>query len=458
MTEQIVCIGAGYVGGPSMAVMADRCPGIDIKVVDIDQRRIDRWNNLDNSDLPVYEPGLEEVIKRVRGKNLTFTTDLKGCIENADMVFLSVNTPTKNYGYGAGQAADLSYIEGAARQIAEYGKGQTIVVERSTLPVRTAEALQTILKQGNGESYKILSNPEFMAEGTAIADLQKPDRVLVGGQCSESVEELASIYRNWVPNDRILRTNVWSAELSKLTANAFLAQRISSINSIAALCEKSGANIKEVKQAIGADTRIGSFFLNPGPGFGGSCFKKDILNLAYLADHFGLMEVANYWRSILELNEWTQHRIAHIISQKFFGTLRGKKIAVLGFAFKANTNDTRESPAIELCAKLIQEGANLFIHDPKVSEDEIKRELRNNEHNRSVGSYQYERELNRAVEDAHAVVLMTDWDEYRRLDWSSLANRMKRPAWVFDTRGITNLREAAANGLETWEVGCGGHQ
>ena len=458
MTEQIVCIGAGYVGGPSMAVMADQCPGINIKVVDIDQKRIDRWNNLDNSDLPVYEPGLEEVLTRVRGKNLTFTTDLEREIGRADMVFLSVNTPTKNYGYGAGQAADLSYIESAARQIAEYGKGQTIVVERSTLPVRTAEALQTILKQGNGDQYKILSNPEFMAEGTAIADLQNPDRVLVGGQCSESVEELASIYKNWVPNNRILRTNVWSAELSKLTANAFLAQRISSINSIAALCEKSGANITEVKQAIGADTRIGSSFLNPGPGFGGSCFKKDILNLAYLADHFGLMEVANYWRSVLELNEWTQHRMAQIVSQKFYGTLRGKKIAVLGFSFKANTNDTRESPAIELCSKLIQEGADLCIHDPKVTESEIKRELRKNESHRSVGSYQYEQELNSAVEDAHAVVVMTDWDEYRRLDWATIANKMQRPAWVFDTRGITNLREAAANGLETWEVGCGDHQ
>lgn len=457
MTEQIVCIGAGYVGGPSMAVMADQCPGVEIKVVDVDQGRIDSWNNLDNNKLPIFEPGLEEVLNRVRGKNLTFTTDLKNEIEKADMVFLSVNTPTKNYGYGAGQAADLSFIESAAREIAKYSKGTTIVVERSTLPVRTAEALQTILKQGNGENYEILSNPEFMAEGTAIADLQSPDRVLVGGQCTTAIEELASIYKNWVPNDRILRTNVWSAELSKLTANAFLAQRISSINSIAALCERSGANITEVKRAIGADTRIGSQFLNPGPGFGGSCFKKDILNLIYLADHFGLKEVGNYWRSVIELNKWTQHRLAQIIARKFFGTLRDKKIAILGFAFKANTNDTRESPAIEVCKELIQEGANLFIHDPKVTDKDIKRELGSDEENQGVGSYQYEKHLAKAIAHADAVVVMTDWEEYRQLDWVSHANGMKRPAWVFDTRGVTNLKEAAASGLETWEIGCGGH-
>jgi UDPglucose 6-dehydrogenase len=440
-----------------MAVMADHCPGLDITVVDLNQQRIDAWNNLGQLELPVYEPGLEEVLARVRGKNLHFSTDVAVGIATADMVFLSVNTPTKTYGHGAGQAADLTHIEAAARQIATHAQGNTIVVECSTLPVRTAEALQAILAKGNGDHFDVLSNPEFMAEGTAIDDLQNPDRVLVGGQCSHAIEVLASIYSLWVSPDRIIRTNVWSAELSKLTANAFLAQRVSSINTIAALCEKTGAKVHEVRQAIGSDHRIGPSFLQPGPGFGGSCFKKDILNLVYIAEHFGLQPVANYWRSVVELNEWTQHRIAQIINQKFYGTLYNKRIAVLGFAFKPDTNDVRESPAIAICKELIQEGATLTIHDPRVAESDIHHELSNVDHIHGPNCYGFHRQLTKAVDGADAVVILTDWEEYRDLNWSTIALQMNRPGWVFDTRGGVDLQAAAGCGLQTWLIGCGGH-
>ena len=457
MTKRICCIGAGYVGGPSMAVMADHCPGLDITVVDLNQQRIDAWNNLGQLELPIYEPGLEEVLARVRGKNLHFSTDVKDGIASADMVFLSVNTPTKTYGHGAGQAADLTHIEAAAHQIATHAKGNTIVVERSTLPVRTAEALQAIFANGNGDHFDVLSNPEFMAEGTAIDDLTNPDRVLVGGQSNHAIEELASIYGLWVSADRIIRTNVWSAELSKLTANAFLAQRISSINTIAALCEKSGAKVHEVCQAIGSDHRIGSSFLQPGPGFGGSCFKKDILNLVYLAEHFGLQPVANYWRSVVELNDWVQHRIVQVINQKFYGTLGNKRIAILGFAFKPDTNDIRESPAIAICKELIQEGATLAIHDPRVAESDIHNVLSHIDHVHSPDCQGFYHQLSNAVDGADAVVVLTDWEEYRNLDWSTIAAQMNRPGWVFDTRGVVDLQDAAAHGLQTWLIGCGGH-
>jgi len=457
MTQRICCIGAGYVGGPSMAVMADHCPGLDITVVDLNQQRIDAWNNLGQLELPIYEPGLEEVLTRVRGTNRHFSTDVADGIATADMVFLSVNTPTKTYGHGAGQAANLTHIEAAARQIATHAKGNTIVVERSTLPVRTAEALQAILAKGNGDHFDVLSNPEFMAEGTAIDDLQNPDRVLVGGQCSSAIEVLASIYGLWVSPDRIIRTNVWSAELSKLTANAFLAQRVSSINTIAALCEKTGAKVHEVRQAIGSDHRIGINFLQPGPGFGGSCFKKDILNLVYIAEHFGLQPVANYWRSVVELNEWNQHRIAQIINQKFFGTLRTKQIAVLGFAFKSDTNDVRESPAIAICKELIQEGATLAIHDPRADESDINSVLSNIDHIHDSNCYKFHRQLSNTLDGVDAVVILTDWNEYRKLDWSTIAGQMNRPGWVFDTRGVVDLQDAAAHGLQTWLIGCGGH-
>ena len=340
--RRICCIGAGYVGGPTMAVIADRCPQIEVTVVDLNAQRIAAWNDDDLSRLPVYEPGLDAVVGRARGRNLMFTTAVNAAIAAADMVFISVNTPTKTKGLGAGQASDLRWVEACARQVAKEARGHTIVVEKSTLPVRTAQAIQEILQaaQGDGEgarSFSVLSNPEFLAEGTAVRDLESPDRVLIGGQDSAAIEALAEVYAHWVAPERILRTNLWSSELSKLTANAFLAQRISSINSIAAFCEVSGADVREVARAIGSDTRIGPKFLQAGPGFGGSCFQKDILNLVYLCRHFGLPEVADYWQSVVALNTWQQHRISRLIVETLFGTVTGKRLAILGFAFKADT-------------------------------------------------------------------------------------------------------------------------
>jgi len=456
MTNNICCIGAGYVGGPSMAVMADYCPGLDIHVVDVSQHRIDAWNNIDSASLPIYEPGLQEVLNRVRGRNLHFPTDVSGAIQRADMVFLSVNTPTKRNGHGAGAAADLTFIEKAARQVAEVARGSTIVVERSTLPVRTADVLRKILGQGSGHHFEILSNPEFMAEGTAIEDLQNPDRVLVGGFCSQAVAELTAIYANWVDPSRIITTGLWSAELAKLTANAFLAQRISSINSIAALCEATGADVDEVRRAVGSDRRIGCEFLRPGPGFGGSCFRKDVHNLIYLAEHYSLDQVAAYWRSVIDLNSWSQHRISQMIVKNLFGTLRDKRLAVLGFAFKADTNDTRESPAIAICRDLLHDGATLSIHDPRVSFDDIQRLLVTEAEGRPTsGCFERVDGVVSACEGADAVLILTDWAQYRDLDWATIAARMRRPGWVFDTRRCTNLSDAAAQGLETWQIGLG---
>ena len=372
--KNICCIGAGYVGGPTMAVIADNCPSIKVEVVDINKDRIRKWNDKNLKNLPIYEPGLAEIIKRCRGVNLHFSDQVKEKIQNADMIFISVNTPTTKKGLGAGKASDLQWVEESARQVAQYSNGHTIVVEKSTLPVRTAEVIQEILmsavsdKAGNDISFNVLSNPEFLAEGTAIQDLEKPDRVLIGGDNRDAMNALKEIYSNWVPKEKILFTNIWSSELAKLTANAFLAQRISSINSIAALCEATGADVREVSRAIGTDSRIGSKFLDSGPGFGGSCFKKDILNLVYLAEYFGLNEVANFWESVVKLNNWHQNRISELIVKKLFGTVTGKKIVVLGFAFKANTNDTRESAAIQICKDLIDQGAEITIHDPKVNE------------------------------------------------------------------------------------------
>jgi UDPglucose 6-dehydrogenase len=457
MVNRICCIGAGYVGGPSMAVMAKHCPGVDVQVVDLDQRRIDAWNNLNGASLPVYEPGLQEVVDEVRGRNLHFSTDVRRAIGQADMVFLSVNTPTKHRGHGAGSAADLSFIEQAARQVAEAANGSTIVVERSTLPVRTADGLNRIFNQQTGKQFHILSNPEFMAEGTAIDDLQNPDRVLVGGEQAAAIQDLTQLYGHWVDPSRIITTNLWSAELAKLTANAFLAQRISSINAIAGLCEMTGADVGEVRRAIGSDHRIGDAFLRPGPGFGGSCFRKDLLNLIYLAEHYGLHDVAAYWRAVLDLNGWSQKRISQMIVKALFGTLRNKRIAVLGFAFKADTNDTRESPAIGICRDLLHDGAVLSIHDPRVELGAIEELLLQTPDGQPpAGAFEKATTVERACDGADAVLILTDWQQYRQLDWADLAARMRRPGWVFDTRRGTNLDDAAHQGLETWQVGRGG--
>jgi len=464
--RHICCIGAGYVGGPTMAVIADRCPGVQVTVVDLNAERIAAWNDPDLSKLPVYEPGLDGVVARARGRNLHFTTAVDEAIGEADMVFISVNTPTKTKGLGAGQASDLKWVEASARTVARSARGHTIVVEKSTLPVRTAAVIQEILGAatggGDARSFSVLSNPEFLAEGTAIPDLESPDRVLIGGEDPTAVQALAGVYGQWVPSERILTTNLWSSELSKLTANAFLAQRISSINGIAAFCEATGADVREVARAIGADSRIGPKFLKAGPGFGGSCFQKDILNLVYLCRHYGLDDVAAYWESVVSLNSWQQHRISTKVVQNLFGTVTGKRIAVLGFAFKADTNDTRETPAIRICADLLEEGAQLAIFDPKVSTQQMALDLGQPPQHSPGGNalsgegvWQVAPSPEAAVRGADAVLVLTEWQQFTALDWPTLAVLMRQPAWLFDARAICDAHGARAAGLKVWRVGEG---
>ncbi|MBM5816493.1 MAG: nucleotide sugar dehydrogenase [Cyanobacteria bacterium K_Offshore_surface_m2_239] len=468
--RSICCIGAGYVGGPTMAVIADRCPDIKVTVVDLNEERISAWNHHDLSCLPVYEPGLDAVVGRARSRNLHFTTEVNQAIAEADMIFLSVNTPTKTRGVGAGQASDLRWIEASARQVAAAANGHTIVVEKSTLPVRTAEAVKAILAAAQGDTggsktFSVLSNPEFLAEGTAIADLESPDRVLIGGEDAAAIEALAAVYGHWVPAERILRTNLWSSELSKLTANAFLAQRISSINAIASLCEATGADVREVARAIGTDSRIGPKFLQAGPGYGGSCFQKDILNLVYLCRHYGLEEAASYWESVVTLNTWQQQRIARLVVNSLFGTVSGKRIAVLGFAFKADTNDTREAPAIRICRDLIEEGAQLAIVDPKVEAGQMARDLEKapvtpDQARMGIplggeGTWTHEASPLEAARGADAVLILTEWKDYRQLDWQALHAVMRRPAWLFDARAVADPVAARASGLNVWRVGEG---
>jgi len=448
MIKRICCIGAGYVGGPTMAVVADRCSDVRVTVVDLNEDRIAAWNDHDLTKLPVYEPGLDEVVGRARGRNLEFSTAVRDAIAEADMVFLSVNTPTKTKGIGAGQASDLRWIEASARTVAEHATGHTIVVEKSTLPVRTAATIKSILDCASSDkSFSVLSNPEFLAEGSAVNDLEKPDRVLIGGEDPDAVEALAEIYAHWVPQERILRTNLWSSELSKLAANCFLAQRISSINSIAAVCEATGADVQEVARAIGADSRIGSKFLQAGPGFGGSCFQKDILNLVYLCGHYGLHEVADYWEQVVALNTWQQHRISKLVVEKLFGTVTGKRIAVLGFAFKADTDDTREAPAIRICKDLLEEGAHLAIYDPKVSRKQIRQDLGSDQ------GWEILPSVGEAARDADAAVVLTEWQEFRKLGWESISAVMRHPAWVFDARRVVDQTCVLRAGLNLWQVG-----
>ena len=442
-----------------MAVIADNCPEINIAVVDVNQSRIDQWNCGDLKNLPVYEPGLAEIIERRRNKNLFFSTDVAKEISMAELIFVSVNTPTKSKGVGAGEASDLKWIEICAREISKYAEGNTIVVEKSTVPVRTAEVLKSILNSQNDEkSFSVLSNPEFLAEGSAIDDLQSPDRVLIGGEDNYSIDVLSNIYSRWVPKKNIIRTNLWSSELSKLTANAFLSQRVSSINSIAALCEKTGAAIEEVSLSIGSDRRIGKNFLKAGPGFGGSCFKKDILNLIYLSNFFGLHEVASYWQSVIQLNNWQKKRICQIIIEKLFGTLSGKKIAVLGFAFKANTNDTRESPSIEIGKNLLEEGAILGIYDPKVSKFQVENDLKlieNAKFKENEGSWEFKSSIEEALKDADAALILTEWEAFSNIKWKDLSCLMRKPAWVFDTRSVIDKKEILKTDLKLWRIGEG---
>ena len=446
-----------------MAVISDHCQDIKVTLVDTDSQKIKEWNSNDPSRLPIYEPGLKDVVWRNRGKNLFFSTDIKNSIREADMIFISVNTPTKIKGLGAGYASDLKWVESSARQVAEYADGHTIIVEKSTVPVRTAELIEEILngsQDGNQDldrkTFSVLSSPEFLAEGTAIKDLENPDRVLIGGSDKKAIKLLSAIYTRWIPEEKILLTNVWSSELSKLIANAFLAQRISSINSISALCESTGADIKEVVKAIGSDQRIGKKFLAPGPGFGGSCFKKDILNLVYLCRFYDLETVANYWEQILYINEWQKKRISTLIIEKFFGTVSNKKIVILGFAFKSFTNDTRESPAIEIARDLIENGAKLFINDPKVSALQIEKEigLKQLEIDQySSGSWQFSSNVTTSAKDADAIVIVTEWNEYKAINWKELTSTMRKPAWIFDTRIMLSKEEMNYLDINYWQLG-----
>lgn len=455
--KKITCIGAGYVGGPTMAVVAQKNQNVQVTVVDLNKARIDAWNDENLDNLPVYEPGLGDVISEARGRNLFFSTDIEKAIDEADMIFISVNTPTKTYGKGKGQAADLKYIELCARQIAAVAKNDKIVVEKSTLPVRTAAALKSILDNtGNGVNFHILSNPEFLAEGTAIMDLHNPDRVLIGGENEEAIQTLADIYAAWVPTDKIITTNLWSSELSKLVANAFLAQRVSSINAISELCEVTGANVDEVSNAIGKDSRIGSKFLKSSVGFGGSCFQKDILNLVYIARSYNLFKVADYWEQVIIMNDHQKSRFAERIIQTMYNTVNGKKIAFLGWAFKKDTNDTRESAAIYVADHLLEEEANIVVYDPKVSAEQIYKDLdylgtRSPEDNRRL--VKVENDPYAAMNNAHSIALLTEWDEFRDYDWLRIKENMKKPSFIFDGRKILENLKLDKFGFNYYSIG-----
>jgi UDPglucose 6-dehydrogenase len=452
---KICCIGAGYVGGPTMAVIAQKCPHIQVTVVDLNEQRIKDWNDPNTENIPIYEPGLSEIVAEARGRNLFFSTEVEKAIDEAQIIFISVNTPTKTYGKGKGMAADLKYIELCARQIAKVAKQNKIVVEKSTLPVRTAEAIKSILDNtGNGVQFQILSNPEFLAEGTAISDLLNPDRILIGGDTTPegeaAINALVNVYSNWVSKDKILTTNVWSSELSKLTANAFLAQRISSINAMSELCEKTGADVSEVAKAIGMDSRIGPKFLKASVGFGGSCFQKDILNLVYIAKSYGLNEVADYWEQVIIMNDHQKRRFSNKIVQTLYNTVADKKITFLGWAFKKDTNDTRESAAIYVADDLINEQANISVYDPKVSRNKMlgdlnylaTRTVEENSNALEIFDDAYE-----ACQGAHAIAVLTEWDEFTTYNWKKIYDSMHKPAFLFDGRNILNRKELEAIGF-----------
>jgi UDPglucose 6-dehydrogenase len=458
--QSICCLGAGYVGGPTMAMIAAKCPDIQVTVCDFNQARIDAWNS---DELPVYEPGLHEVVVSARGNNLHFTTDIKPAIAAADLIFVCVGTPTKSYGIGAGRAADLRYIESAARIIAEVSQGHKIIVEKSTIPVKTATAIQAILEANSVSSatFQVLSNPEFLAEGTAVADMENPDRILIGGEQTPegqvALEALVSVYATWVPREKIITTNLWSSELSKLVANAFLAQRISSINSISALCEATGADVDEVARAIGSDSRIGNKFLKSSVGFGGSCFQKDILNLVYLCESFNLPDAAAYWRSVVTMNDWQKSRFVEKIVRTLFNTVSGKRIAVLGFAFKKDTNDTRESAAIHIVRDLVAENAHVVIYDPHVPAETIHRDLLEVGVPQDVIDFNLEIATDpyTAVKNAHALATLTEWDEFKTLDFVRIYDRMLKPAFVFDGRAILPVDLLKSHGFDVFSIGKG---
>ena len=460
--KSICCIGAGYVGGPTMSVIAQKNPNIKVTVVDLNSKRIADWNSKDLTKLPIYEPGLDEVVAEARGRNLFFSTEVDAAIVDAEMIFISVNTPTKTYGAGKGMAADLKYVELCARQIAKVSITDKIVVEKSTLPVKTAEAIQNILDNtGNGVDFQILSNPEFLAEGTAMRDLAIPDRVLIGGDSNtkkgqKAIQALVDVYRSWVPKENILTTNIWSSELSKLTANAFLAQRVSSINSLSELCEATGANVQEVAKAIGMDSRIGPKFLEASVGFGGSCFQKDILNLVYIAKSLGLNEVADYWHQVILMNNHQRDRFAKNIIKTLYSTVNGKTIAFLGWAFKKDTNDTRESAAIYVADLLMDEQATIKVYDPKVNATQMQSDLNylnSRSEDKNVAYLKTESNPYMAMEGAHAIAVLTEWDEFKTYDWQRIYNSMRKPAFVFDGRNVLDRKVLEKIGFEYKEIG-----
>ena len=432
-----------------MAAIAHKCPHYKVTVVDINPVRIAEWNS---DTLPIYEPGLDEIVKETRGRNLFFSVDIPEGIKENDIIFVSVNTPTKEFGVGAGQAADLQYWEKTAREILQFSKSDKIIIEKSTLPVKTAQAMKRIFASGgDGIRFEVLSNPEFLAEGTAINDLLYPDRVLIGSSDTESGlqarDALVEIYANWVPRERIITTNVWSSELSKLVANAFLAQRVSSINSISALCEKTDADIRDVAMAVGMDSRIGSKFLNASIGFGGSCFKKDILNLVYLCRYYGLNEVADYWKSVVNINQYQKDRFTLQMLNAMFNTLCAKRVAIYGFAFKANTGDTRESPAICITKRLVEEQAEVVITDPKALKN-ARNDLKDMDSTVSYTEDPYE-----AAEGCHAIAIMTEWDIYRNLDYAKIYSSMTKPAFIFDGRNILDHQKLFEIGFNVFPIG-----
>ncbi|MBN1103426.1 MAG: nucleotide sugar dehydrogenase [Deltaproteobacteria bacterium] len=447
--KNILCIGAGYVGGPTMAVIAAKCPRYRVVVVDIDPEKIRAWNS---DDLPIYEPGLDEVVRSCRNRNLFFSTEIERGIRECEIIFVSVNTPTKAFGEGAGRAADLQYWEKTARQILENAGEAKVIVEKSTLPVRTAEAMERILNENTkGIHFEVVSNPEFLAEGSAVRDLETPDRVLIGSretpEGKKARSEIVGIYANWVPREKIIESNIWSSELTKLTANAFLAQRISSINSISALCERTEADVDEVAFAVGRDSRIGHSFLKASVGFGGSCFKKDILNLVYLCETYGLKEVAEYWESVVKINEWQEKRFIHNMLANMFNTVAGKRIALFGFAFKANTGDTRESAAVYVAKGLLEERAELVVSDPKALEN-ARKDLKGVQ-----GRVSFEIDPYKAAEGAHAVAVLTEWALYRDLDYGRILKSMAHPAFLFDGRNVLDHKKLFDMGFNVFPIG-----
>jgi UDPglucose 6-dehydrogenase len=447
--KDILCIGAGYVGGPTMAVIAAKCPDCKVTVVDVNAERVRAWNS---DELPIFEPGLLDVVKQARGRNLFFSTDIAAGIRAADIIFVSVNTPTKTFGHGAGMASDLQYWEKTAHEIVAHSDRAKIIVEKSTLPVRTAEAMERILQENKkGIPFEVISNPEFLAEGSAVRDLLQPDRVLIGSRQTETglraAREIVDIFAHWVAPERIITSNLWSAELSKLVANAFLAQRISSINAVSALCEKTGADVGEISYAVGSDSRIGPRFLSASIGFGGSCFKKDILNLVYISRSYGLNEVADYWLAVVSMNEYQQERFVQAIIREMFHTVVGKKIALLGFAFKANTGDTRESPGIHVARKLLEERAALAITDPQAL-DNARRDLAG-----LAGTVEYEPDPYRAAADAQALAVITEWDAFKALDYEKIFAAMRKPAFVFDGRNLLDHRRLFEIGFNVFPLG-----